>query len=304
MRKSDRHLEEALEDYNRKVEEYEENGTNEQLLEAYVNRGCVLSMMDSFISAMADFDDAEEIMDIMGSLGEEVDAGTFVKAYVSRGEIRTSDGAAGMAEDYATASERLDDLDPSSRHFDRRGIVKMCISCAEDLLDEGYPGNLAPFIVKAEKMLFDKNDAWSKNRYVEALNLMGQAEHEMGRKEESLQYYGRSISVCQELMGENSLDDEMALIFALVSRGDLEVEDGSFEDAVRDYEAAIAILEVMLSFHRPETRELLMQVHREVSEVLMGMNESGEAEKHLLRALELNIGEAAVKFAEDDEERS
>ncbi|MGE0015315.1 MAG: tetratricopeptide repeat protein [Candidatus Methanomethylophilaceae archaeon] len=302
MSRSDRHLEESLEDYNGKVDECEEGGTNEQRLEAYVNRGCVLSMMDSFTSAMTDFDEAEEVMGLMGSLGEPVDAGTYVKVYVSRGELRTSDGAAGMAEDYSKASERLHELGPKSRHFDEKGIVRMCISCAEDLLDEGYPEKLAPFFDKAERMLFSKTDAWSRNRYVEALNLMGQAEQEMGRNDEAVERYDRSISICQELMGENALDDEMGLIFALVSRGDSEADDEEFEDAVRDYEAAIAVLEVMLSFHRSETRDLLIQIHREVSEVLMRMDETEEAEKHLLRALELNVGDATLKFADNDEE--
>ncbi len=302
MSRSDSHLEESLEDYNRKVDECEEGGTNEQRLEAYVNRGCVLSMMDSFISAVTDFDEAEEIMELMGSLGEPVDAGTYVKAYVSRGELRTSDGAAGMAEDYSKASGRLHELGPKSRHFDERGIVKMCISCAEDLLDEGYPEIMGPFFEKAERMLFSKTDAWSRNRYVEALNLMGQAEHELGRNDDAVERYDRSISLCQELMGENALDDEMALIFALVSRGDSEAQDEAFEEAVRDYEAAIAVLEVMLSFHRPDTKDLLMQIHREVSEILMKMGETEDAERHLLRALELNVGNATMNFADNDEE--
>lgn len=301
MSRSDRHLEEALEDYNRKVDEHEESGTLEQRLEAHVGRGCVLSMMEYFTSAITDFDDAVEIMDLMESVGEKVDAGTYVKTYISRGELQTSDGAVGMAEDYEKASERLDELGPESRRFDERSIVKMCISCSEDLLDEGFPQLVGPFFDKAERMLFDKADVWSRNRYVDILNIMGQAEHGIGDGFDSIEYYDRSISICHELMAENSLDDEMALIFALLSRGDLEIEDGAPEDAIRDYEAAIAILEVMLSFNRSETKELLIQVHRDISEILMGMDESEEAEKHLLRALELNVGNTAVKYADDEE---
>lgn len=294
MRKSDGYLEEALKEYNVKVDEYDDNGTLEQRLEAYLNRGCILSMMDSFISAITDFDEAIEIMDLMGSIGDKIDAGTYVKTYVSRGELQMSDDAMGMVDDYVMASKRLDDLKPNSRHFDEKSVITMSLSCCEDLLDEGYPENIKPFFDKAEIMLFSKNNVWHRNRYVEALNLMGQAEQDMGNGTGALEHLDRSIALAQELMKDGALDDETALVFALTLRGDLEIKDGLLEAALKDREAAIAILEVLLSYHRPETKELLIQMHRETSSLLMEMNETEEAEKHLLRALEINVGEATL----------
>lgn len=300
MRKSDGYLEEALKEYNTKVDEYDDNGTVEQRLEAYLNRGCILSMMDSFVSAITDFNEAVELIQLMGSLGDKVDAGTYVKTYVSRGELQISNGASGMAEDYAMAAKRLDDLKPNSRHFDEKSVIVMCITCCENLIDEGYPDNIRPFFDKAEIMLFSKNGVWHRNRYVEALNLMGQAEQIMKRYDESLEHLNRSISLAQELMKEGSLDDETLLVFALTLRGDMKIKEGSLEEALRDREATIAILEVLLSYHRPETKELLMQMHRETSSLLMEMNETEEAEKHMLRALELNIGEATLSHIDDE----
>lgn len=298
--KLDGHLEEALKEYNAKVDEYDDNGTNEQRLEAYLNRGCILSMMDSFVSALTDFDEAVEIIHLMESVGETVDAGTYVKTYISRGELQTSEGAIGMSEDYAMAAKRLNELKPNSRHLDEKSIIMMCITCSEDLLDEGYPNDVKSFFDKAEHMLFSKNSVWHRNRYVEALNLMGQAEQDMKRDKDSLEHLNRSIALAQQLMKEESLDDEMALVFALMLRGDQEIQVKSFEAALRDREAAIAILEVLLSYHHPETKELLIQAHREVSSLLMEMNETGEAEKHLLRALTLNIGDATLSNIDDE----
>lgn len=299
MRKSEGYLEEALKEYNAKVDQCDENGTVEQKLEAYLNRGCILSMMDSYVSALTDFDEAIEIIQLMESVGDKADAGTYVKTFVSRGELQLSDGADGMAEDYAMAAKRLDELKPTSRHYDEKSIIVMCISCCENLIDEGFPDNISPFFEKAEVMLFSKDGVWHRNRYVEALNLMGQAEQNMNRDTESLGHLNRSISLAQQLMKEEALDDETALVFALTLRGDLEIKDGLLEEALRDREASIAILEVLLSYHRSETKELLMQMHRETSSLLMEMNETEEAEKHLLRALELNVSEATLNRIDD-----
>lgn len=294
MRKSERHLEEMLEEYNEKVNEYDGTGTYEQRLEAYLVRGTILSMLDSYVSALTDFDEAVELIGLMEAADEKVDTGSYIKAYVSRGELQNADGASGMAQDYAKASERLDALKPTSRHFDYRGIIKMCISCSEDLLDDGYSEDVRPFFHKAEMMLFDKNDPWSRNRYIEALNLIGQSEQDSGRFDESKEHLDRSIALSQELMREEELEDEMALVFALILRGDANVKDLDHEAALRDYEAAISILEVMMAYHRPEIKELLMQTHREVSELLMDMGDAEEAEKHMLRALELNVGNGII----------
>lgn len=300
MMKLDGHLEEALKEYNAKVDEYEDNGTMEQRLEAYLNRGCILSMMDSFVSALTDFDEVVDIINIIESAGGKIDAGTYIKTYISRGELQTSEGAIGMAEDYAMAAKRLHELKPNSRYYDEKSTIIMCISCCEDLMDEGYLNDIKPFFDKVELMLFNKNSVWHRNRYVEALNLMGQAEQDMRCYNDSLEHLNRSILLAQELMKEGSLDDEMALVFALMLRGDQEIKDRSFETALRDREAAIAILEVLLSYHHPETKELLIEAHREVSGLLMEMNETEEAEKHLLRALTLNIGNATLSNIDDE----
>ena len=63
MRSSDAHLEKALDEYNSKVSELEDGNDMPALLDAYINRGCVLSMLDSTVSAISDFDSAIDIID-------------------------------------------------------------------------------------------------------------------------------------------------------------------------------------------------------------------------------------------------
>ena len=296
MIRSNTHLAEALEEYNAKVHECEEKGTEEQRLNAYIMRGTILSMMESYISALTDFDDAVEIISSIESKGTRVDPGSFIKAHVSRGELQYADGAVGMADDYAVAAERLTELNENSRYFDRKKIIKMCIECCEDLLDEGYPNNVRPFFEKVEMMLFDKIDPWSENRYVEALNFMGQAEQDLNEFGNSLEYLDKSVKICQELMKKDALEDEMAFVFALMLRGDVGVFNEDFESGLRDFEAAISVLEVMLAYHRPETKELLIQTHRDVSDLLIKMGEDSEAEKHMLRMLELDVSDGLNEF--------
>ena len=76
MRKSERHLEEMLEEYNEKVNEYDGTGTYEQRLEAYLVRGTILSMLDSYVSALTDFDEAVDLIGLMEAADEKVDTGS------------------------------------------------------------------------------------------------------------------------------------------------------------------------------------------------------------------------------------
>ncbi len=289
MNRFNKHLAEALEECNDKVHECEKNGTEEQKLDAYIMRGTILSMMESYISAYTDFDEAIELIASMESEGKKTDPGIFVKAYVSRGKLQYAISPEKMAKDYDVAAERLNDLNENSRFFDRKKIIGMCIDCIEDLLDEGYPENILPFYEKAERILFDKLDAWSQNRYVEILNLMGNAKQEKDEYAESIEYLNRSVALCQELMKKEALEDETVFVFALILRGDAELFAENMEAALRDYEASVSILEIVMAYHRPETRELLIQTHRDISNILIKMGEDEEAEKHMVRALRLNI---------------
>jgi hypothetical protein len=69
MRSSDAHLEKALEEYNGTVSELEDGDDLPALLDAYINRGCILSMLDSTVSAISDFDSAIDVIDELKERG-------------------------------------------------------------------------------------------------------------------------------------------------------------------------------------------------------------------------------------------
>ena len=85
---SDEHLDVALEEYNAKVSRLEDEGPVSELLEALINRGTILLMMESTIAALSDFDDAIEIIEDEEDMGNRIDAGLYIRAYERRGNIQ------------------------------------------------------------------------------------------------------------------------------------------------------------------------------------------------------------------------
>ena len=87
MDASDAHLESVLEELNERVNELEGNGSPEELMEAYVNRGNVLMMLGYRTSALDDLISADDVAKEIESAGTEIDAGTFVKIHTTMGHI-------------------------------------------------------------------------------------------------------------------------------------------------------------------------------------------------------------------------
>jgi len=298
MRTSDDHLEEALTEYNDKVNALEINGTPEELLEAYVNRSTVLMLMDSYISSLSDLDEAIELMDKMTADGKRIDVGTYVKVYENRGQLLCEDNKEQMAADYAKISSKLNDVRTGIRHYDTKGIVLMCLGCAEDLIDEGFPNDSKPFTEKVLSILSNKNDEWAANRLLELYNLVGQSNNMMGFADEAVDAFTKAIYYGEQLYDRGLVDDSMELIFSYVARGDIMDERGDHESQIRDHEAAIEILEVLNGQRKLDDIELLINLHQGVATVQMGMGMIEEAEKHLLKSI--NHGMPDVKRTIDD----
>jgi tetratricopeptide (TPR) repeat protein len=285
---ADEHLASALREYNSKVDDMERSGTKEELLDALVNRGIVLSMMDSYVSAILDFDDAVEIINEIENGGVKVDAGVFVKTFVSRGEIYAGDDGRYMADDYAVAASRLPELNENSRYFDRKKIINMCLDCCEDLIGEGFNTELFPFADKAHSLLIAKEDDWSRNRYVEVLNFKGQAMMDIA-DDEAMEYFSDSIDVGRELLEKGRLDDMMSLVFPFVYRGDIEQRRGVLEPYFIDRKAAITLLEELLSINKLEDVGVLAKLHQDIANTYLTLDKVKEAEEHLMKEVMLNI---------------
>lgn len=289
MATADEHLEEALSEYNDRVNALEGKGASQELLDAYLNRGSVLAMMDSYVSAITDFDDAIELIKVLENSGRTVDAGCYVKAYVGRGELHGEDGEREMAMDYSMAALRLGELKDGSRCYDRRSTVEMCLDCAGDLVDADFAKDAKPFTDRALALLVGHDDVWSRNRYVEACNLAGQAEMDQQQNAAALESFGEAIRVGQQLQAEHRLEDEIELAYAYVSRGDLDDDMQRTADYFADRLAAIALLEDLMKRNALDDTELLANLHGEVAEAYMRANNMKEAERHLMRQVAINL---------------
>ncbi len=288
MDASDLHLERALDEYNEKVNELEPEGASEELMEAYVNRGCVLYMLGYRTSSMDDLLSAYEIMGAMEDDGAHVDSGTYVKALVTIGNI-LFDQDSDPVEYYEMASGRLKDLDDRSMHFDRKGIVRMCIEVSENLIDSEYPEDVAPWIQKGLSITEGHTDNWSMNRRMQILNLSAEADNARGDLQSSISKYADAIDIGTELLERGNLDDEEELVSSFVSKAECESSLDMTELYIADIEAAIALLEEMSRYHRLSDSEILVTLHHDVASVLVKCGRMEDAEKHLMGAMKVGI---------------
>jgi len=286
----DEHLETALCEYNDRINTLEDEGdTPEELLDALLNRSRILSMMEHYVSAISDLDDAIEIMLRLESEGRAVDAGTFVKVYTSRGDMLCPDDPGQAMEDYSTAATRVSELTSNSRYFDEKKLVTMCICCCEDMVDEGYPGDVTAFIEKSKSVLHMKRDVWSSNRYLETLNLQGQALMDMSFPDPAAECFSEGIVIGSELRDKEALEDPMSLVFPLVSRGDIEQQKGMLDQYFVDRRYAIELLEEMLGNNKLDDIQVLSKLHQDVANTYLTLNKVKEAEEHLMREVMLNM---------------
>lgn len=299
---SDAHLERALEEYNQKVNGLECQGPSEQLLEAYVNRGCILSMMEYRTSAMEDLDSASELIEILETDGDKVDPGTYVKTYTEMGNLLFEQGA-DPVEAYVRAGLRVSELDDRSRHFDHRSIIRTCIAVTEDLIDSGYPEDTEPFLAKGMSMVMTRMDPWSRNRHLELLNLEAEAADAGNDPQSAIESYARAIDVGTELLGVEQLDDPEELVMSFVSKAEAENGLGLTDMYLADANAAVVLMEQMLRFNRLDDTEVLVTLHQDIAGVLMKNGRIEEAEGHLVKAMSLGI-HGASDYMRDQTDRT
>lgn len=290
MPTADEHLRKALEEYNAKVSALEDGGDRTELLDAYINRGTVLSLMDSYVAAIEDFDDAIDLMREMEAGGVKVDPGCWVRAYVSRGELQGEKGDVAMANDYAEAAKRIKLLGPKSKHFIEREIPEVCADCASDLVDASMPEDALPFTQRALRALVGKEDDASRNLYVRVCNL--DAEAQGGSGEAAEESYREAARVGDALFAEDRLKDMGELALAHASLEEILEDRGAKSESVEEGEKAIEVLEKMLQEGSLDDQEILSAMHGRVAKTLMDDGKVKEAEKHLMRQVALSIGGA------------
>ncbi len=289
MDSSDIHLENALEEYNDRVNELEAVGIeNEELLEAYVNRGCVLYMMEYRTSAMDDLDTASDILEGLRAQGCEPDVGTYVRIHATKAAI-LFDQEGDCTYEYELVSKVLGELDQHSRHFDQRSLVSLCIDATKNLIDSESSDVSLPFIERGMRALRGHHDAWSQNRAVELLDLHAEAMADLAETQESVELYSQSIDLAIDLMDREQLEDPEELVMAFVMRAEGEADLGLMDPYINDIESAITILEHMVEFNRMPDPDILMSLHHDVAGALMKVGRVADAEKHLMKAMRIGV---------------
>ncbi|MBO7352065.1 MAG: hypothetical protein J6U12_04035 [Candidatus Methanomethylophilaceae archaeon] len=285
---SDIHLEKALSEYNSTVNLLEAEGTSAELVEAYVNRGCILYMMGYFTSAMEDLSSASNMIEEIESEGGEIDAGTYVKAHATMGAILFEQHSE-ISEEYGYAISRLPRLKNDSKHFDKAGIIRMCIESAENLLDSEYPEDATQFIAKGLDILERSTDKWSGNRKMELYTLMGECYMLEGELRSAMEQYSEAVTIGTMLVDNHEIESMEELVVPIIARSQCESDLGLDDMYLADLELAIGLLEEMAKANKLEDPEVLVHMHQDAAAALMNKGKVKEAEKHLMQAVSMGV---------------
>lgn len=277
------YLEEALSEYNDKVNALESEGDSEELLEAYVNRGCILSMMEHFTSALEDLETASKMESRIGA-----DDGTFVKMNSELGKLYSHFGIDPQVL-YADVAARLQWIGATSRHFDLKGVVSMCLDSAEILLEFGHPSDSHPFLEKALETTQAKMDPWMKNRRVEALNLMGEEYDAEEESEMAEKCYAEAVEVGMDLMKSEKLEDLEILAATFLSKAECDLDLGMMDRFVEDSDKAVLIIEKMHENGILDDMTEASDICHNVAVEFIKQGKVDEAEKYLIKAVKLSL---------------
>ena len=289
---SDEHLDTALSEYNAKIKVLEDSGPVSDLLEALINRGTILLMMESSISALSDFDEAIDIIEDELASGNEVDTGLYVRAYEGRGRILCVGEPGRMAEDYRHVADRLDDLNIHTRYFDLKSIVTMCCGCADDLIDSGLHAQAEPFLRKALDVLGSRMGDWEDNRRSDCHALLGEIYENTGKFSEAITEYSKAIDIETYLSERNLIEDRMHLVSDLTARSEMRSKNSDSEGALADMMNASDVLEEMLSTGQCRDSKLMVELCQAIASALMEQGRVSDSERYLLKAVKHGLPNA------------
>lgn len=287
----DDHLESALAEYNDRISRLESDGVSDELIEACINRGVILYMMESFIAARGDLDDAIGWIEDLEDEGAHVDAGLFIRAYEYRGLICRGSDNTQFAADFRRIASRLDELDQRTRYFSFKDVVDLCLNCANDLIGESKWPDAIPFCEKAIDILGSRTGIWEDNCRAEAHSIAAEAAEKTGKREEALRHICRSIDIGEFLYRNGDLEDMCQLALDHVCRGDMGSDSGDDDGFIDDYVRASQILENMLEKGMPCDSKVLVDVYQGIASTLVKNGRLAESEVYLLKAMKHGMPE-------------
>jgi tetratricopeptide (TPR) repeat protein len=286
---SDEHLDVALEEYNDKVSRLETEGPVSELLEALINRGTILLMMESTISALSDFDDAIDIIEDEEREGRRIDAGLYIRAHEGRGNLLFDGDQIGMLEDYRKVAARLPELMPGNGYFDVKGIVEMCIDVADDLMNTGKFHDAEPFLHKALDVLEGRIGDWEDNRRADAYSYLGNVYERTGQPQKAIENYGKDIDIDRYLADHHLIDDYRRLVMSLYNRAELRNDAGDSDGYLSDFILAAEYLEITIESGQSDEKELLVGMCQAIASLLVEKGKVADSEKYLIKAMKYGM---------------
>lgn len=286
---SDEHLDVALAEYNEKVSRLEDEGPVDELLEALINRGTVLLMMESTISALSDFDEAIDIIEDEESMGNQVPVGLYIRAYESRGNIEFDGDQVSMVEDYRKAAKRLDELGPGNGYFDVKGIVDLCLGISGDLIEAGKFHDAEPFLLKAADVIGSRMGDWEDNRRADIFSSLGTVYERTAQPDRAIEFYGKAVDVDRYLAEHHLIDDYGRLVMSLYDRAELRRETGDDDGYLNDFISAADYLERNIEDGISDEKELMVGMCQAIASELVDRGRVADSEIYLLKAMKYGM---------------
>lgn len=289
MRTSTVHLEKALAEYNDKVDKLDREEPSMELLDALINRGTVLSMLDYTTSAKEDFDDAVDLIRTFEKQGIHVDPGYYVRAYVSRAELYSEDEGDSALRDYGQAAEHLNDLRPDSKYYNKKSIADMCSVAIHSLGDMDELDTARPFIDKGLEITSDEDSDYFKNIRLDLLNYSGYAFTLEGNDKAASETFASASELAAELHGRSELDNPEDLVFAFASKADADKKLKGVDTYLSEMENLLSIIDCMVNEGASIDDDIISLLHGDIAKEYMGKGEIALAEKHLMRKMSLEL---------------
>lgn len=295
---SDEHLDIALAEYNEKVARLEDDGPIDDLLDALINRGSVLLMMESTISALSDFDEAIEIIEDEEEAGNRIDPAIYIRAHEGRGNILFDGDQTSMVEDYRKVAKRLPELKPGNGYFDVRSITDMCIGVADDLMNIGKFHDAEPFLQKVIDTLGSRMGDWEDNRRADAHSYLGNVYERTGQPDRAIAEYTVAIDIDRYLADRHLIDDYRRLVMTLYNRAELRSDSGDNDGYISDFIVGAEYLEKAIEVGQADEKELLVGMCQAIASDLVDKGRVAEAEKYLLKAMKYGMPDIDRAMAE------
>lgn len=286
---SDEYLEQALREYDEKISVLESNGAVSELIDAYVNRGTVLGLMESYILAAEDFEEAIELIESEEERGNKIDVALFVRAYEGRGQLYRGSDTDSMVRDYRKITEVLPMVDSRTKHFPLKDVVKMCIDCSQDLLDESQWNEALPFVEKGLESLSGKIGKWEDNSRAQLYSLKAEICDNDGNIEDAIYNYGKAVEINRYLDENGQIQNRMHLVFDLIGKGEAESDNGLDDDSLSDFTEACRILEEMIENGQSVDDNLISDLCKLIASVYMEKGDVAGAEKYIVKGLKYSV---------------